>query len=152
MKSLSSTDKRYFGSGTTTIPQGLPDDLIRLISLPSPMSTTDTSSDGPFAVKRYFPSGEKAIPHGRVPTLMEFKSSKVAASRTHTVPARPVLTKTFLPSTDTFTVIGREPFGSVMILTTFWFEVSMTFNSPDDSEGMNARELSGRNATLRGRG
>ena len=60
---------------TTSTPHGLPGDLTRAISFSVARSTTETSSDGPFAEKRNFPSGEIAMPHGRVPTLIVFNTS-----------------------------------------------------------------------------
>src|SRR5581483_11572441 len=77
---------------TITTPHGLPPAFTRLISFSVARSTTDTSSDGPFAANKNFPSGEIAMPHGRGPTLIAPSTSSVAASSTHTVPARPVLT------------------------------------------------------------
>jgi len=65
----------YFESGTQTTPHGPPGDLTRAISLSVARSTTETSSDGPFAEKRYFPSGDSAMPHGRLPTGIVFSTS-----------------------------------------------------------------------------
>ena len=65
----------YFGSGTATMPHGLPGDFTRVTSFSVARSTTETSSDGPLALKRYLPSGENVIPHGRLPTGMVFSNS-----------------------------------------------------------------------------
>ncbi len=61
---------RSIDFATTATPQGLPPAFTRATSFAAPRSTTETSLEGPFAVKRYFPSGDIAIPHGLVPTLI----------------------------------------------------------------------------------
>ncbi len=82
----------YFARSTMAIPQGLPGDLMRLISFWVARSTTETSSDGPLAAKRRRPSGEIAIPQGRVPTLIDSRTAPLAASTTQWNQPRPALT------------------------------------------------------------
>ena len=73
-------------------PQGRSWTLILRMTVRVARSTTETSFDGPLAVKSVLPSGESAIPHGRGPTSKEAVTAFVAVSMIKTLRARPVLT------------------------------------------------------------
>lgn len=78
--------------GNVATPQGPSPALIFLIIVMFARSTTETSFDGPLAVKSVFASGESAMPQGRSPTSTDVLMRLVAVSMTKTLCPRPVLT------------------------------------------------------------
>ena len=82
--------RRLQGSGRDSRPQGRPPTLTRFSTLPVAASMTETSFDGPLAVKSRLPSGLTPMPQGRAPTpSMRRATLRVATSMTATDSPRP---------------------------------------------------------------
>src|SRR5579862_1354446 len=92
------------------------------------------------------------MPQGRGPASTEPTTLFVAVSTNSTILLRPVLTYTNLPSGDITVPIARMPMPRSIDLTTLSLFASMTVSDAPVSDGTYARDPSGRNATVRGRG
>jgi len=111
------------------MPQGLEPALMRFTSLSVFRSTTDTSLEGPFAVKRIFRQAIPLVPTDAFPPdgVQQFIAVRIEYGNR---PCAPVAGHTACFHRVTIsTRIGREPAGKVMVFSTFALTASMTFSS-----------------------
>src|SRR6202035_4970575 len=90
-----------------TTPQGPWPTVTLPITVSVWVSTTDTSPEGPLAVRRRVPSALSASPQGRAPTATSPISVPSCGEITATVPPRPVLTYSRPCAASSATPMGR---------------------------------------------